>query len=120
MIKIYTDGSCIEHGARGGFGVVVYKDGKIIKLYNERHIDTTNNRMELSAILWALKNYGGPEEITICSDSQYCINTLSKWMFNWVANDWVKADGKTPENLDIIQDFYALRKQGYKGVKGCC
>ena len=61
MITIYTDGACSKNGskdAKGGFGVVVVEDDKIIDAYQEFSENTTNNREEIKAILWALENYG--------------------------------------------------------------
>ena len=104
---IYTDGACSGNGsatAIGGFGVVVLDDDKNpVSFYNKQNQNTTNNREELRAILWALIKYG-KEEIPpiVYSDSAYAVNTFNTWMFGWAAKGWIKSDNKTPENLDFI------------------
>ena len=130
MYKIYTDGACSGNGkndAKGGFGVVVvdYQDN-IIEEYQEFSENTTNNREELKAIIYAMKSYGKREwsqDIPeVYSDSMYSVNTLNEWMFNWAKNNWIKSNKKTPENLDLIQEYYKLYNSGLrinlKYVKG--
>ena len=104
----YTDGSCQGNPGPGGFGVVVLDDNEnLITTYSERTNNTTNNREELKAILWAFLKYGSKNNIlTVYSDSAYCVNTLTNWMFSWAKNNWKKADNKIPENLDLIKPFF--------------
>ena len=118
---IYTDGSCIKNpGGPGGFGVVVLDDNEnLITYHSERYDNTTNNRMELSAILWAFLKYGAPATAgnnppVVYSDSAYCVNTLTSWMFNWEKNGWIKGDRNKPENLDLIKPFFHYWKRGYR------
>ena len=114
---IYTDGACSGNGsesATGGFGVVVLDDNEnIIETYRESAKGTTNNRMELSAILWALAKYGDKNPI-VYSDSAYSVNTLTNWMFGWQKNGWVKSNNQSPENLDLIKIYYTLWERGYR------
>ena len=122
----YTDGACRGNGkesAAGGFGVVVLDDTeKIIDLYSKHCKGTTNNREELKAILYVMLKYGKKEyNFTIderppivYSDSAYCVNTFNDWMFRWAANNWIKSDGKVPENLDLIQAYYNHYMDGYR------
>lgn len=115
---IYTDGACSGNGsanAVGGFGVIVLDDDEnLITTYHEQVQNTTNNRMELSAILWAMIKYGKERPApTVYSDSAYCVNTLTSWMYGWAKRGWVKSDNREPENLDLIQAFYKLVEQGY-------
>ena len=73
-----------------------------------------------------MKNYGSKEwskDIPeVYSDSIYSVNTLNDWMFNWAKNNWIKSDKKTPENLDLIQEYYSLYQSGLrinlKHIKG--
>ena len=113
---IYTDGSAHPNPGPGGFGVVVCNDNNdIIHLYSKQTNNTTNNREEIKAILWALLNYGKyNEEVIVYSDSNYCVQTFSNWMFSWAGNAWVKSDKKVPENLDLIQAYYDALNAGYK------
>ena len=119
-MTIYTDGSCQYNPGPGGFGVIVLDDNEnVITYHAERSEQTTNNREELKAILWAFLKYGvpaaaGAEPSTIYSDSAYCINTFTNWMFSWAKNNWIKSDKKAPENLDLIQMFYRRWNQGYR------
>lgn len=117
---IYTDGSCRSNpGGPGGFAVIILDDNEnLITTHTEYCKKTTNNREELKAILWAflkygtqLSNYSIP---IIYSDSAYCINTFSSWMFSWANNNWLKSDNKIPENLDLIQPFYKYWQNGYR------
>lgn len=126
---IYTDGSCQGNGKSentGGFGVVVLdNDENLIYNYSKQTTNTTNNREELKAILYAMLQHGQKElqpwevrrlETTpiVYSDSAYAVNTLTNWMFNWERNGWKKADNKTPENLDLIQAYFSLYQEGYR------
>lgn len=124
---IYTDGACQGNGKdinKGGFGVVVLdNDENLLYNYNRLSENTTNNREELKAIIYSLLNYGvnitketdfDVEIPVVYSDSAYAVNTLTNWMFNWANNNWIKSDKKTPENLDIIQEYYNLYQKGWR------
>ena len=113
---IYTDGSAHPNPGPGGFGVVVCDDNNnIIHLYSKQTNNTTNNREEIKAILWSLLTYGkSNEEVIVYSDSNYCVQTFTSWMFGWARNGWVKSDKKIPENLDLIQAYYNALNEGYK------
>ena len=116
---IFTDGSCRGNGKEdnfGGFGVVILDDnGKFLSCYQKNSTNTTNNREEIKAILFALLRYGKNRPVvTVCSDSAYCVNTLTQWMFGWAHNNWLKADNKPPENLDLIQTYYEYYLKGYQ------
>ena len=126
MFEIYTDGSCKGNGKIsnvGGFGVVVTKDGEVVTTYSKRSENTTNNREEIRAILYAMLLYGSKNNPPIVySDSAYCVNTFNDWMFRWAKNNWIKSDKKTPENLDLIKEYYNWYQKGYridlKKIKG--
>jgi ribonuclease HI len=117
---IYTDGSCSGNGKTentGGFGVVVLDDNEnLLTAYQKQSENTTNNREELKAIVYAFLVYGRQKAPfpTVYSDSAYCVNTFTNWMFSWAAKGWVKSDKKTPENLDLIQAFYDHWQKGYR------
>ena len=113
MITIYTDGSKRKEG--GGFGVAALKDNIIINAHQEQTAKTTNNREELKAILFALITYGRNYSTPIVySDSAYCVNTFNDWMFRWASNNWIKSNGNSPENLDLIQAYYDFYNKGYR------
>lgn len=116
MFEIYTDGSCSGNGEEknfGGMGVVLVKDDKILKEYSIPDYDTTNNRTEMKAVIFAIEiakilNRKRPQEIIIYSDSMYVVQTVNQWMFNWAPKGWRKADNKEPENLDLVKTLYKL------------
>lgn len=121
MLEYYTDGSCLGNGKTentGGYAIVaVDADTDTIAYVKQfREINTTNNRMELSAILWVMKHYGNASVAPpiVYSDSAYCVNTFNEWMFNWAKNGWKKSNNKIPENIDIIHHFYRLYEEGYR------
>ena len=126
MIVFYVDGSCRPtNPGPGAFGIIeVYIDDdgseKVLSSYYEHFDNTTNNRMELSAINYIMQRYShnifdswGCVPV-VYSDSAYAVNTLNQWMFSWADNNWIKSDKKVPENLDIIQDYYNKYIQGYR------
>ena len=116
MFEIYVDGSCSGNGKKenfGGMGVVVVKQGQIVKEYCIKDTNTTNNRAELKAIIYAIQiakilNKETPRELLIHSDSAYCANLINQWMFSWSSKGWIKGDGKEPENLDLVKTLYEL------------
>lgn len=109
MLAIYTDGACSGNPGPGGYGVVVIKDGRVIDCQAFSADNTTNNKEEMKAILWAVGFYGQFNP-TIYSDSAYAVNTFSTWMWNWKNRGWIKSDKKTPENLDLIKAYDELVK----------
>lgn len=126
MIEIYTDGSCKGNGKKnssGGFAVIVTDSGKIIDVYSHYENDTTNNIMEMKAVLWTMYKYGSKDEppIVFC-DSAYVVNTFNDWMFRWAKNGWKKSNNQTPENLNLISAYYNHYNKGFrinlKKVKG--
>lgn len=113
MITIYTDGSCRGNPGPGGWGAVVLEDDNIIDVAQEKAAQTTNNRMELSAILWAMEKYGSSRDIPIVySDSAYCVNSLTNWIYKWQTNGWRKANNQEIENLDFMQRYLELESNG--------
>jgi len=129
MITIYTDGSCRGNGkenSEGGWGYVVYDaSNRIIEAASARENSTTNNRMELKALINALEWFNvtfikGTEEAEIYSDSAYVVNTFNDWIHNWASNNWINSSKKTPENLDLIKKLYNYAKEtkpNYKVIK---
>ena len=121
---IYTDGSAHPNPGPGGFGVVVYDNNNLVDCYQHFEENTTNNRQEIKAILYAFLNYGINTNVplfgfssdipTVYSDSNYCVNTFNSWMFSWAKNGWIKSDKKIPENLDLIQAYYDWYQKGYR------
>lgn len=114
---IYTDGSAHPNPGPGGYGVVVVDDAGNIVSTRSRQYDgpVTNNEMELKAILWAMWNYGNKTNPpTVYSDSAYCVNSLTNWVWGWVKNGWTKSDGGPVQNADIMSAFVELWRAGYQ------
>ena len=109
MIKIYTDGSCLENPGNGGWAAIINDNGNIKKISGSEK-NTTNNRMELSATINALKNIITKEEIHIFTDSQYVKLGITEWINKWVKNDWQTAKKEDVKNKDLWIDLYKLNK----------
>lgn len=108
--EIYTDGACRANQSDnnvGSWAFIVYLDGIKKGSKSKATFNTTNNVQELTAVLEALRwaNKLG-ESVTIYSDSEYTINSITKWMRGWATKGWKKADGKTIANLEIMQQLY--------------
>lgn len=112
-MELYVDGASSGNPGPGGFGVVVIHDNGKVETYSKHFDYTTNNEMELSAILYAMAEYGKENPI-VYSDSAYAIGVFTDWMFSWQKRGWLKADKKVPENLGIVQAFYLLWERGYR------
>lgn len=109
-VTIYTDGACSGNPGPGGWGaVLIYKDTK--KEISGAQKDTTNNEMELTAALEALKMLKFPCEVDLHSDSAYLVNGfLQGWIYNWQKNNWKTADKKPVKNKEIWEQIYNLTK----------
>lgn len=112
MLKIWTDGSCLGNPGPGGWGFIA-TDGKNTAERSGGEHDTTNNRMELMAVIRALTAARRHSEIEIHTDSQYVKNGMQTWVKNWKKNNWRTADKKPVKNQDLWQqlDEIASTKQ---------
>ncbi len=93
-IEIYTDGACSGNPGKGGWGaILVYNNNE--KELNGGEPETTNNRMELTAVISALKALKEPCEVSLTTDSKYVCDAVTKgWVYSWQKNGWKKADKK--------------------------
>ena len=111
-ITIYTDGSSLGNPGPGGWGVILMDKKTVIEL-GDRVDETTNNQMEMTAMVKAMEYLADHEvvnsEITIKSDSKYCIDGLTDWIYGWIKRDWKKADNKPVLNKELWQDMHRLR-----------
>ncbi len=120
-VSIYTDGACSGNPGIGGWCAILIYNGveKIISGYNKM---TTNNRMELFAIIQGLAALKEPCNVTLYSDSAYSINSINEgWLERWRANGWRTADKKEVKNTDLWNDFFlkaAKHNVAYVKVKG--
>jgi len=124
-IVVYTDGGCSGNPGPGGWGCVILADGKEIQ-ESGGEAGTTNNRMELSAVIAAFSYIVQTAElrerpVTICIDSQYVKNGVTAWMANWKKNGWRTADKKPVKNQDLWVKLDSLVQQlplTWRWVKG--
>lgn len=107
MLKIWTDGSCLGNPGPGGWAFVA-TDGKNTAERCGGEKDTTNNRMELTAVIRAISAARKHSEIEIHTDSQYVKNGTQVWMKNWKKNNWRTADKKPVKNQDLWQKLDEL------------
>lgn len=120
-VTIYTDGACSGNPGKGGWGsILIY--GDVVKELSGGEDNTTNNRMELKAVIEALKALKSPCDVEIYSDSAYVVNAFTqKWIDNWIKNNWKTADKKSVKNIDLWQELLVLIKTHnvtFKKVKG--
>ena len=121
QITIYTDGSCSGNPGPGGWGAILDYKG-VRKELSGGEYETTNNRMEMTAVIKALECLREPCEITLCSDSTYVMDALSKgWAKGWRARGWRKADKQPALNADLWARMLELCEPHvfhYQWIKG--
>ena len=100
MLKIWTDGSCLGNPGPGGWAFVA-TDGKNVAERSGGEKNTTNNRMELMAVMRAVTAAHRHSEVEIHTDSQYVKNGMQVWIKNWRKNNWRTADRKPVKNQDL-------------------
>ena len=120
-VDIYTDGACRGNPGPGGWGaILVYGTREKELSGGEPH--TTNNRMELEGVINALSALREPCEVTLTSDSRYVIQAIEeRWVYNWRANGWRKADKSPALNIDLWEKLLPLlerHKVTFCWVKG--
>lgn len=118
QVTIYTDGACSGNPGPGGWGAILMYEARKKELSGYEP-DTTNNRMELRAVIEAVRALKLPCEITIHTDSAYVCNAfLQNWLNNWQANGWKTSSKRDVENQDLWRDLLAvLKKHSYSFVK---
>ena len=120
-VTIYTDGACSGNPGKGGWGAVLIY-GKIEREISGSEEETTNNKMELTACVEALKLLKEECEVEFYSDSAYVVNAFNQnWIEGWVANDWKNSQKKPVANKEIWQELIALcerHKVTFNKVKG--
>lgn len=120
-IEIYTDGACSGNPGAGGWGAIL-RCGENEKELSGGADDTTNNRMELTAVIEALKALKRECEILLYTDSRYVMDGVNQWLPNWKRNGWRTTNKKSPvKNIDLWQELDALlprHKIKWNWVKG--
>lgn len=101
-VEIFTDGACRGNPGPGGWGAIL-RINEHEKLISGAEVETTNNRMELTAAISALQCLKKPSRVDLTTDSQYVKNGISTWIHNWKRNGWRTADRKPVKNVDLWQ-----------------
>ncbi len=110
MIKIYTDGSCLENPGNGGWAAIIIDDGKKTQIKGSKK-NTTNNQMELLAPIEALKKIPKGSEVQIFTDSIYVKSGITEWIHNWKMNGWKTADKKPVKNKELWEELDLLNNE---------
>ena len=100
MIKVYTDGSCLENPGKGGWAAIIINDSGRIEIKGSKE-NTTNNQMELTAPIMALKKIPQGSKVQIFTDSKYVKSGITEWIHNWKKNGWKTADKKEVKNKNL-------------------
>jgi ribonuclease HI len=125
-IHIFTDGACKGNPGRGGWGALLRCDGKERELFGGEAA-TTNNRMELTAVIEALAALKRPSEVVVHTDSQYVQKGITEWIHGWKARGWRTAAKEPVKNVDLwkrldevagVHDIEWVWVKGHAGHEG--
>ena len=119
-VEIYTDGACRGNPGPGGWGALLRYGDVDKQLYGGEHL-TTNNRMELKAVIEALSALSKPCKVTLTSDSTYVLKGIREWLPNWKKRGWQTAGKKPVKNEDLwktLDDLAAMHEIEWHWVKG--
>ena len=100
MIKIYTDGSCLDNPGKGGWAAIIINESGRTEIKGSKE-NTTNNQMELTAPIMALKKIPQGSKVQIYTDSKYVKSGITEWIHNWKKNGWKTADKKEVKNKNL-------------------
>ncbi len=109
-VEVYADGACKGNPGPGGWGVFMRAGAHEKELWGGEQ-DTTNNRMELTAVIRALEALKRPVPVKLYTDSKYVQQGISAWIHNWKRNGWRTADKKPVKNADLWQELDVLARQ---------
>ena len=110
MIKIYTDGSCLENPGNGGWAAIIIDDEKKTQIKGSKK-NTTNNQMELLAPIEALKKIPKGSKVQIFTDSKYVKSGITEWIHNWKKNGWKTSDKQPVKNKELWEELDLLANQ---------
>ena len=106
---VFTDGACEGNPGPGGWAFAWVEDGRLVREGHGGDPATTNNRMELSALIHAYRVLPADSDITVYSDSELCVKTINEWAEGWEKRGWRRKTGPI-KNLDLVRDLYGLAK----------
>ena len=110
MIKIYTDGSCLDNPGNGGWAAIIIDDGKKTQIKGSKK-NTTNNQMELLAPIKALKKIPKGSNVQIFTDSKYVKSGITEWIHNWKKNGWQTANKQPVKNKDLWTELDLMTRE---------
>ena len=110
MIKIYTDGSCLENPGNGGWAAIIIDEGKKAEIKGSKK-NTTNNQMELIAPIQALKKIPKGSNVQIFTDSKYVKSGITEWIHNWKKNGWKTANREPVKNKELWEELDLLANE---------
>ena len=119
-IKIYTDGACKGNPGLGGWGALIIENGEETEIYGGS-FSTTNNKMELTATIEALKYFKDSKIIELYTDSKYVKNGITDWINNWKKNGWKNASKKSVKNSELwieLDQMTSYHEVSWYWVKG--
>ena len=120
VVEIYADGACKGNPGPGGWGVLLRAGGRERELHGGEP-QTTNNRMELTAVIEGLRALKGPSQVRVYTDSQYVQKGISEWIHGWKRRGWRTADKKPVKNEDLwrrLEDAARAHEVEWHWVKG--
>ena len=106
---VFSDGACEGNPGPGGWGFVWVEEDRILAEGHGCEPQTTNNRMELTALIEAYRRLPEDAEVTVFSDSELCVKTINEWAAGWERRGWRRKDGPV-KNLELVQTLYALAR----------
>ena len=110
MIKIYTDGSCLENPGNGGWAAIIFMNNEKIIISGCKK-NTTNNQMELMAAIEALKKIPKDQEVQMYTDSKYVKMGITEWIKKWSQNDWKTSSKQKVKNIELWKELNDISKK---------
>jgi ribonuclease HI len=118
---IFADGACSGNPGPGGWGAVIaHLSGEVVEM-GGREVPSTNNRMELAAVIYSLESVRREDLTEVCTDSVYVIRGITEWIWGWRKKGWLTAEGKEVANTDLWQKLFSVvaqRKIKWRYVRG--
>ncbi|PIQ96220.1 MAG: ribonuclease HI [Nitrospinae bacterium CG11_big_fil_rev_8_21_14_0_20_56_8] len=109
-VEIFTDGACRGNPGPGGYGCILKFNGKTREI-NGGEPETTNNIMEMTAAIVALKQLKEPCKVTLTTDSQYLVKGITEWLPGWIRKDWKTASRQPVKNKTLWEELHRLNQK---------